>query len=82
MGSHWDAKPPASDYNSPQAPAGASQRSRRHAKFLTGDMLTCPSTEWPTMAELIALGKNNQQRCWPSLPGQAPIMLGRAPARG
>ena len=34
------------------------------------------------MAELIAVGKNNQQRCWPSLPEQEPIMLGRAPRHG
>src|SRR5436853_2524900 len=34
------------------------------------------------MAELIALGKNNQQRCWASLPEQEPIMLGRAPRQG
>jgi adenylate cyclase len=34
------------------------------------------------MAELIALGKNNQQRCWPSLPEHEPIMLGRAPRQG
>jgi adenylate cyclase len=45
-------------------------------------MLDCQSTESPTMAELIALGKNNQQRCWPSLPEQEPIMLGRAPRQG
>jgi adenylate cyclase len=34
------------------------------------------------MAELIAVGKNNQQRCWASLPTDETIMLGRAPRKG
>ena len=35
-----------------------------------------------TMAELIAVGKNKQHRCWHSLPETETILLGRAPRHG
>jgi adenylate cyclase len=34
------------------------------------------------MAELIAVGKNKQHRCWNSIPEQETILLGRAPRHG
>lgn len=34
------------------------------------------------MAELVAVGKNQQQRCWRLLPEEETILLGRAPRHG